>query len=371
MSKNKFERMTAKQIGSMVGCCQQAVSSVLSGRGNSKVSREKREKILEIARNFNYQPNFSALNLAGRATKAIGIIPENSIFCAEIQLALSTGLRALGYHTVFSPLVTHYEEKMTIDTLLGYGVDGIISLNKKGDFTHEKIKIPTVLVSYKNYDVDIDWADGFYQAAEHLIRHKHKRIAFLTDVWAYNTRLLEKGYRAAMKKAGLPCLDSWKIELLWNRDFEKQLLELLEKEKITAFLCTTDMIACRLMSWLKSHGIRIPEEVAVIGNLGCTFGETMSPSLTSLIYPLHEICRIAAEMIVEKIQNKSCQRIQKPVLVKSSLYAEHSCGCPEKEIKIIWWEGLPLSYERLHQYQRLQPPPDFLHNDPLNPQQEM
>lgn len=358
MSRIKPESITAKQIGEIVGCCQQAVSAVLSGRGNSKVSREKREKILEIARNFNYRPNHSALRLAGRSTKTVGIIPESSIFCAEIISALGTALRARDYRSIVLPLIMNHEDEITIDFMFHYGVDGVISLrNKSGNFEHERLKIPGVLISYDNYDIDFDWNHGFREAVRHLLGHGHTRIGFLLDSWSYSLRKMSEGYKEEMAGNGLPCPDHWTIELLWNAEFGNRLIELIEKEKVTAFLCSSDIIAGRLMVYLKQHGRRVPEDVAVIGFYGTSFGETMTVPLTSVVYPIHEICRSAADMIVEKIQDKVLKRAEKPLNIKSFLHLGRSCGCPEQEMKVIWWEGIPISVEKMHLYWMKQLPP--------------
>jgi DNA-binding LacI/PurR family transcriptional regulator len=357
MDLKKPAKITAKEIGRIVGCCQQAVSSVLSGRGNSKVSREKRERILEAARSFNYRPNPSALRLAGRPTRTIGIIPESSVFCAEILAKLSTSLRVLGYQSIVFPLIMNHEDEMVMDSMFHYGVDGIISLNNKsGNFEHDRLKIPGVLISYDNYDIDFDWRHGFGESVRHLIGHGHSRIGFILDAWSYSLTKMREGYEAEMIGNGLSCPEDWTVELLWNADFGRKLAGLIETEKVTAFLCSSDIIAGRLMVYLKQHGWRVPDDVAVIGFYGTSFDEVMTTSLTSIVYPIGEICRNAAEMIVAKVENKELARTAKPLDIRSRLHLGHSCGCPEREMKIVWWEGVPVSVEKMHCYRK--PPPE-------------
>lgn len=360
MSPRKPGNITAKQIGELVGCCQQAVSTVLSGRGNSKVSKEKREKILDIARNFNYRPNHSALRLAGHSTKTIGIIPESSVFCGEIISTLGTALWARDYQSIVLPLVINNETEITNDAAFHYGIDGVISLkSKSGTFDHKRLKIPSVLISYADYDIDFDWQHGFREAVRHLIGHGHTRIGFILDNWSYSLTRMSEGYKAEMAENGLPCPDHWTIELLWNAEFGTRLAELIDREKVTALLCSSDIIAGRLMVYLKQHGRRVPEDVAIIGFYGTTFGDTMTTPLTSVVYPVDEICRSAADMIIDKIQNKVLKRTPEPLKIKSSLYLGRSCGCPEQEMKVVWWEGIPVSVEKMHFYRMKQLPPEL------------
>ncbi len=344
-AKIKTQKVTARQIGEIVGCCQQAVSAVLSGRGNSKVSREKQEKIFEVARDLGYQPNLSALRLAGHPTRTIGVIPGTSVFAAEMLVTLATRLRTHDYKIISSPLVTAFDENQIISSLLNYGADGIIIMNKRGPLFHNQLKVPAVLVSYSNFDLDYDWENGARQAVEHMLGHGHRRIAFLLDNWGYSAGLISQGYRGAMGAAGLACSEDWSIKLTWNAAFAEQLQNLIEREKVTAFLCTDSIIAGRLSVWLRQHGYRVPEDLGIICFRGTSFDETLNPSLTSLAYPAHELASRAADLIVAKIQDKQLERSAQPEKIPARLHPGRSCGCAEQPLEHIWWEGVPVSVE--------------------------
>ncbi len=348
--KIKPQKVTARQIGEIVGCCQQAVSAVLSGRGNSKVSREKQEKIFEVARDLGYQPNLSALRLAGHPTRTIGVIPGTSVFASEMVVTLATRLRTHDYKIISSPMVTAFDGDQIISSLLNYGADGIIIMNKKGPLLHEQLKVPAVVVGYNNFDLDYDWEGGARQAVEHMIGHGHRRIAFLLDNRGYSAGLLNRGYCGAMAAAGLPCPENWSVSLTWNATFAEQLLNLIEQEKITAFLCSDSIIAGRLSVWLRQHGYRVPEDLGIICFRGTSFDEMLNPSLSSLAYPAHELASRAADLIIEKIQNKELARSANPEKVPARMHLGRSCGCIEQTIEHIWWEGVPISVEGTPQH---------------------
>lgn len=341
----KSVKITAKKIGELAGCCQQAVSATLSGHGNSKVSAEKREKILTLARNLNYRPNPSALRLSGRSTKTIGIISENSIFCSEFQLGLATRFRVHGYESIFVPLVTNFEEDFQINKLLDYGVDGIVSLNKQGNFEQSSLAVPSVLISYANYDVDFDWQGAAQLAVSHLLEHGHQRIAFLSDVRQYSSENMRIGFERTLREKQLDFSPGWFVELVWNERYAVQLLSLLRKEKVSAFFCTREGIAARLLVWLRRQKISVPEEVAVISATGSTYAESCFPSLTAIAYPVHAITAAAVDLLIKKIRQNELKRTEKPILIPPKLHLGHSCGCPESPMQTIWWEGLPLDLE--------------------------
>ena len=347
MAVLKKNRVTAKQIGELAGCCQQAVSAVLSGRNPSKVSAEKREKILALARDLNYQPNRAALSLAGHSTKLIGVIPHFHGLGNSMVMSLSSHLTALGYSMVASPVVLPSQEKRISGDLMSCGVEGIIINDTMGkDFSHSACLLPSVLISYKQYDVDYDWEDGGRQAAEHFIWHGHRSIAFLHNGSCYSTDLLLKGFRHAIRKHGLPFHNDWTLDLVHNPCAGEQILNLIRKDHVTAFLTVSDMMAGRLSQFLCSSGLRVPEDVALICSRGSFYTEVIGTGLTSLIYPVSMICKTAVEILRDKIAACNPGRLKEPVLIKSGLHIGNSCGCrPESTDHLFWEETAHLSLD--------------------------
>lgn len=335
----KKKRVTAKQIGELAGCCQQAVSAVLSGRNPAKVSAEKREKILALARDLNYQPNCAALSLAGHSTKLVGVMPHFYGLGHTMVLSLSAHLTALGYNMIASPVVLPGQEEKIPNDLVSCGVEGLIINDAPGEkFSHASSSLPTVLISYKQYDVDYDWENGGWQAAEHLMWHGHKNIAFLHNGLCYSTSLLLKGMRRSFREHGLTFRSSWALDLVHNAHCYEQILDLIRKEHVTAFFVVSDMMGGRLYQFLQSNGIRVPDDVALICSGGSFYTEVIGQGLTSLVYPVSKISKTAVEILQDKIENHTLCRLKKPLLIQSGIHFGNSCGCCTKLPEQIFWE---------------------------------
>jgi len=340
-------RITAKRIGELAGCCQQAVSAVLSGRNPSKVSAEKREKILALARDLNYQPNRAALSLAGYSTKLIGVIPHFYGLGSAMIMSLSAHLTALGYSPLAAPVVLPSRIRKISGDLVSCGAEGLIINESIGkDFLHSACPVPSVLISYSQYDVDYDWEDGGRQAAEHFIRHGHKKIAFLHNGRCYSTDLLLKGIRRSLHDYDLPFREKFAIDLVHNPDSGDQILDLIRKDHVTALFIVSEMMAGRLYLFLKQNGIRVPDDVALICSQGSFYTEVIGTGLTSLIYPVSMICKTAVEILRDKIAACNPGRLKEPVLIKSGLHIGNSCGCrPESTDHLFWEETAHLSLD--------------------------
>lgn len=335
----KKNRVTAKQIGELAGCCQQAVSAVLSGRDPSKVSAAKREKILAIARDLNYQPNRAAQTLAGHSTKLIGVVPHFFGLGNAMIMSLSAHLTALGYRALAAPMVLSTQNGEIPGDLISSGAEGLIINEALGrNFLHASCPVPSVLISYNQYDVDYDWEDGGHQVAEHFIQHGHDKIAFLHSGRCYSTDLLQKGIRRSLREHDLPFRDKWSLNLLHNPDSGQQILDLIRKEKVTAFFIVSEMMAGRLYLFLKENGLRVPDDVALICSQGSLYTEVIGEGLTSLIYPVSMVCKTAVEILRDKIKNHSLERLSEPVLIKSGLHIGSSCGCRPARREHAFWE---------------------------------
>lgn len=332
-------RITAKRIGELAGCCQQAVSAVLSGRNPSKVSAEKREKILALARDLNYQPNRAALSLAGHPTKLVGVIPHFHGLGNAMVMSLSAHLTALGYSMIAAPVVLPSQTRSIPGDLISCGAEGIIINETMGkDFSHSGCPLPSVLISYKQYDVDYDWEDGGRLAAEHFIGHGHKSIAFLHSGSCYSTDLLLKGIRHCLRDHGIAFRDAWSVDLVHNPRGDEQILDLIRRQKITAFFTISEMMTGRLCLFLRKNGIRVPDDVALICSRGTFYTEVIGNGLTSLVYPVSAVCKAAAEILRDKIKNHTLNRRENPVLIKSGLHIGGSCGCRPAGMGRVFWE---------------------------------
>ena len=154
---------------------------------------------------------------------------------------------------------------------------------------------------------------GAHQAAGHLLESGHRRIAYLVDDSFWQTQLRLTGYRAALREAGIKAAPDW-VRIFkgksdgksWAQSGKAEMNAWLcrdwKKLGCTALLCHNDEAAMGVMEALREGGLRIPEDISVVGYDGTILCETVQPRLTSIKVPLREIGLRAAMMLIEQIE---------------------------------------------------------------------
>lgn len=349
--------VTLKDISELAGVSRQAVSAVLNNSLNSRVSAEKRKKIIEIARKKNYKANLAARQLRGMSTKTIGILTgkDHGALQGELFNQLNRNLLEKGYCNYYIEVGNAEQVRKTVSDLIARGVEGIISSNINFSMSRSECPVPLVLISRpaNETDIYIDNSKGGYMAVEHLISHGHKRIAFLTTTISANKDKLI-GMKKALSDAGLDYRDSWGLELTHNINSAKEIDNLIENERITAFFASNDFLAGKLLGFLNKRGYNVPEQIAVIGYDGMSFGEFTNPPLTTVIQPVKELAKKAVELMEYKIKNKVFERM--PMSLETKLFIGSSCGCRKDNLDMIYWEGTLSTLEELFDY--IEPVPE-------------
>lgn len=139
----------------------------------------------------------------------------------------------------------------------------------------------------------------------------------------------------------------------------EQILNLIRKERVTAFAVAGDLLANRFMHWLRRQGLRVPEDIALFGTDGLEAANQGLVPLTTIVQPLDSIARRAVNLLLEKIEQPGRQQSSgKPELIQPLYRISRSCGCPEHQEKTIYWEGIPLTLEHSSPY--IEPPPPEL-----------
>ncbi len=336
--------VTSSDIARLVGVSRQAVSSVLTGRGSSKVSAAKHSRILRLASELGYRSNLSALSLAGHRTNTIALLSNWHGLAGAINRLIDVRLRELGYSPLQVGIETVVDEPLVSD-LISRGAEGIICLHGLA-CERERSAVPILQLGYDGCDVDIDYDASSHLVADHLLYHQHRKVLIVNALeeetngrWKFAS-LMER-----MRSEG----EVRSICLLRNPEGNRQILEAVE-QGFTGIFCAYDHIAWRLMTFLRQHGYRIPEDVALIAFGGHVYNEYMNPSLTSVVYPVTELAELTVKHMLEKIDTDNRKRLKKTVLVKPKLNLGRSCGCPERPLKCVFWEGNFISVESAYQY---------------------
>ena len=286
--------------------------------GTAKVSERKRHAIEAAIKKLEFLANPIASGLAGGKSRCIGVITQaiDSPFYGRGLMGIEEILIAADYVPLFVSSHWREEDEMRcIKSLEGRRVDGIIILTAclSDDVLTELSMHTPMVITGRNLSADrlislkFDNYSGAKIATEHLISLGHRDIAFLKGTPSHpdaTERL--NGYRAALKEHGIP----YDAKLTARGDFEEDggergTLKLLDGgAKFSAIFSANDQMAYGAYSALYQRGIRIPDDISLIGFDDLLSSRFMAPPLTSVNHPIYEIGKIAAQTIISLIGNR-------------------------------------------------------------------
>lgn len=318
----KFEAVTIKDIARALGISTSTVSRAL--RDSHEISPETKQLVLDCAEKLNYRPNPIALSLKERRSRSIGVVVceiANNFFSQVIN-----GIESIaydkGYNVIISQTRESYErEVIDLQYLASRSVDGLlISLSTEtNDLSHLKSLhakgLPIVFFDRITEDINthkviVDNFKGAYEATEHLIRNGHKRIAALTNSEFLSiTHERVAGYKEALIANGQkvnedliqPCFYGGmmfeEIEDAINKLFTK-------RNKPDAIFATSDKLTTGCLKTLKRRGLKVPDDVSVVGFSNTDIAELIDPPLTVVRQPAFEMGKDATELLLQLIESK-------------------------------------------------------------------
>ena len=306
-----------------------------------RVSSATRARVLAVAEHLGYVPNHAAQSLRRRRTRSITFInpsPENPYF-AEVVAGAQLAAEKAGY-SVFVASVPTREAAVQILSHLNAGTsDGVIIGSRDPRVLAElagAIRRGMAAVALQ-LDADeprvpvirTDREAGGYMATRHLIDLGHRRIAHLMDAAAYARRPTERtaGYRRALAEAGIAAQADWIVEgtntLAGGDACVRALLE-RPGPRPTALFAFNDQMALGALHALRTLGLRVPEDMAVVGFDGIALGAYSNPELTTVEQPGAEVGRRAADLVFETLDGQASSPPQVTLPVR--LVVRESCG---------------------------------------------
>ncbi|AHF16034.1 LacI family DNA-binding transcriptional regulator [Niabella soli] len=289
---------------------------------HSDINEQTRNDVLDMARKLDYQPNLLAQSLVKSKSNNIGIIvPEFlTYFFPTIIMAAQEVATKAGYNVIICQSQESYKiEKANAHVLLSNRVDGVlISMScQTKNFEHfrtfEKHGIPVVFFNRVCEEIDsskvyVDDYKGSFLAVEHLIKSGYKNIAHiggpLSLQLTYN-RL--NGYRAALKKYGLPSGKDQVIHCDLSKKGAINAAETLlskRRNRPDAVFCVNDPVAIQLIMVARQKKIPVPRELGVVGFSDDPMAEIIDPGLTTIQQPVSVIGREAMELLLRSIQTE-------------------------------------------------------------------
>ena len=316
---------TLLDVARVAGVSPSTVSRILNG--TAKVSDEKRSAVQAAIEKMNFAPNQMAQGLKKGKSMTIGIVVQDisSPFFDETLRGVDDGLKGTGYaHVIVSGHWNAAEETERIRLLLARKVDGIILLSGRladEDILRFAATRPIVstgrtLHTSSALGFKLDNENGAYQAVRHLIDLGHRNIAFITGP-ASNNDASERmaGYRRALDEAGI----GFEPALMAEGDFHeasgmqamKQLLD--TGRKFTAVFTANDLTAYGARLCMYREGIRVPEDVSLIGFDDLPGSEYTTPPLTTIRQPLYAMGRIATQALLRLINRETVTEAMPPL----------------------------------------------------------
>lgn len=305
-------RPTIHDVAAKAGVSKSLVSLALSG--SDKVSPDSKARILKAADAIGYRPNAAARSLAARKSKTVGILVldlHNPVF-AEILDGVQSQLRENGFSSMLvaagkDPAL----EKSEIDTMLQFQIDGLILISYR--LSAKELKelareVPIVTVTRDDIQlpsmdtVSNDDVAGAELAVNYLVSLGHSKIVCLNGGDTAVSRARSSGYERAMKKHGLQSKAKIVTGGLTDAAGYSAATEAL-KLKPTALFVVNDIAALGAIAAIEEKGLRVPEDISVIGYDGIRLGGLRSINLTSVAQPLAELGKISAQHLLERIEN--------------------------------------------------------------------
>ncbi|TDT56459.1 LacI family DNA-binding transcriptional regulator [Fonticella tunisiensis] len=319
------------------------VSRVLNN--NYPVKKETREKIERAIEKLNYKPNIVARSLITRKTSMIGVIVPGitNLFFPTIVETIEEYTKNKGYSISLSDTKgDEVEERNRVEEMLIRQVDGLIVIDpahenlKKGYYDEISKKIPILIINGLPYGhrcsfVCYDEEAGAREVLQYLFELGHKRIAFVRGDRSLSYDIKEGIYREFIRSKGLEYEKVLNvgmgnsIEVVEKSQMQIEKL-LFEEERPTAIFACNDLMAVGVLKACSKLGIKIPENISVVGFDNTLIANIAHPRLTSVDLNIKSIGKIAALELIDIIENRA--KMGKKIILNTSLIVrESSSNC--------------------------------------------
>lgn len=341
------KRVTSLDVARRAGVSRTTVSFVLNNVAGMQISEETRKRVLEAAHDLGYVPDAAAKALASGRSQTIGLL------LARRQQVIASDMYLIQVIEVLVREVKHQGLRLLLEVLEDFGdqdsylklvrsksIDGILYSGPR--FNDEALRslvehgVPTVLMGAlpgTDYAyVDVDNRSAANLAVDYLLKLGHTRIGCITNASPSYAAAADRlhGYKDAVSSAGLPV----DMQLVRYGDFDSesgyaQMNSLLDvNPDLTAAFVASDVVAFGAMAAVRERGLRIPQDISLVGFDNVPFSRYVDPGLTTIQLPVVELARRASEMVVGMIRGEPPAQPQ--VLLDANLTVRNSC-CEARE----------------------------------------
>lgn len=325
-------RATLRDVAEKAGVTTATVSYILNEK--KSFPDETRQRVMSAIAELGYIPNLSARTLTQRSSKLIGIVvPQTegsrlmfqNNFYAEILGSIEFHARQNGYHIIIS--ATDANESY-LRLARERNLDGIIVIGMYPDEFYRQMKeshIPIVLVdSYCNdhyyHNIRIDDAYGSYLATRYVLSKGHRNLAFFSGQLKENGVMKKRlaGYRDALSEYGIPFdrryVFEGKIDYASGIDAAERLLS--SRVPATAVVAAADILAIGAMKGFYERGVRVPEDISVMGFDDLEISQYLAPGLSTIRQEISQKGEKAVELLINNIKEPNLTKQEQILPVK-------------------------------------------------------
>ncbi len=346
---------TIREIAAACNVSIATVSNVFNGKDN--MGEDTKQRVLEKAKELSYIPNYMAKNLKQKTTKTIGIITEDlTVFnCAEMVDGINEVFDEQGYTFLLGNLRLYkkfdnefyhkegYKKQVEseFNKMKAKQVEGIIYIGahcREIHYIPQDFPTPLV-VAYSFTDnpkipsVIFNDEEAAYQATTALIKNGNKKIGIITgEMSSLHTKERLKGYKRALKEAGIPYHRNLVQEGNWTRAKSLEACRILMNEAVTGIFAMSDVMAWSAYELAAREDIRVGTDLDLIGFDNREMAGAFNPGLTTMALPLSNIGRKAAEIMIDMLEkgpdsiSENFYKINCEMIVRESMSKEKQTG---------------------------------------------
>lgn len=330
-----MKRATIKDVAALAGVSAATVSRTLDNR--PEISSETKEKVRAACQALGYVPNAAARGLTGRRTNIIGVVvPDvSNPYFSGMATAIEQRAAREGFRVLLSNSMHNEEQEIrAIDHFLARQIDGLLvaAISPQSQSRHGALigSLPCVYIGVNHSDacsyVMTDNTAGAYEATRYLLDLGHRDILFFGGRETSRTRELRvKGFFQAMEERGLKGRELAALGDVWRlRQWSyERAAEMFRSGPIPdAIFAYSDITALKIMEAAEERGIRIPEDVSLLGYDNISFSALPRIDLTTVSQRKFRTGEIAAARLLEQIRGKKEQTVD---LLQPELIVRSTC----------------------------------------------
>lgn len=299
-------RVTVHDVASRAGVSQPTASLVLSNHPTARVAAATRERVQQAAAELGYRPNVVARSLASRRSFTLGvIIPDlRNPFFADVVVGAERVAQEAGYAVLLCDQSAR-DVRAHLETLRARQIDGVL-LDAVGAASLDPGALAEINVALIDEPSDrwpgvaTDAVGAGRAAAEHLLAHGHRELAFIgpaTDVYTF--RMRERGFVMRLREAGLRISsDRLRRAAPTVEGGRESMRRLLAGARPTAVFCANDLMAIGALKQSLASGLRLPHDLSLVGCDDIELARYVTPELTTVSVPARELGARAARLLI-------------------------------------------------------------------------